>query len=101
MPMKRRGRPKGADKLPNPFSYPGTRHIRRHGPHYPRYRKYRNWLRDEFSFRCVYCLRRETWWKSRKGFHIDHILPKRKHPDLENDYDNLVWTCADCNVTKW
>jgi len=87
--------------LPAPFAYPSKPHIRRHGPQgYSRYRQYRNWLRDEFAFRCIYCLRRETWLTTRRDYQIDHFLPKSEHPDVERDYDNLVYACSECNGTK-
>jgi hypothetical protein len=45
------------------FDYPVGTHVRRHGPQgYLDYKHYKPWLRDEFSFRCVYCLCRETWF---------------------------------------
>lgn len=89
------------DKIPFPFAYPNSPHVRRHGPQgYSDYRDYRNWLRDEFSFRCVYCLRRETWLTLRRDYQIDHFLPKSEHPDVERDYDNLVFACSECNGTK-
>lgn len=87
--------------LPTPFAYPSKPHTRRHGPEgYSKYRQYRNWLRDEFSFRCVYCRRRETWLTLRRDYELDHFLPKSKHRDVERDYDNLVYACSDCNGTK-
>jgi hypothetical protein len=88
-------------KLPDPFAYPMQAHIRRHGPQgYSKHGEYRNWLRDEFAFRCVYCLRRETWWTLPRDFEIDHILPVSKRKDLRLDYDNLCYACAECNGTK-
>lgn len=87
--------------LPAPFAYPSRPHVRRHGPQgYSKYRQYRNWLRDEFSFRCVYCLRRETWLALQRDYQIDHFLPKSEHRDVERDYDNLVYACSECNGTK-
>jgi len=87
--------------LPAPFAYPSKQHVRRHGPQgYSRYRQYRNWLRDEFAFRCIYCLRRETWLTMSRDYQIDHFLPKSEHPDVERDYDNLVYACSECNGTK-
>ena len=39
------------------FDYPAPQEKRRHGPSgYRNYESYRPWLRDEFDFRCVYCL---------------------------------------------
>lgn len=87
--------------LPAPFAYPSRPHTRKHGPQgYSHYTQYRNWLRDEFSFRCVYCLRRETWLTLRRDYQIDHFLPKSEHPDVSRDYDNLVYACSECNGTK-
>lgn len=44
----------------NPFVYAAFPNLRRRGPRgYRRHESYRDWLRDEFSFRCVYCLNRE------------------------------------------
>jgi len=44
------------------LQYPRHLHIRRHSPRgYRTYRAYKPWLRDEFAFRCVYCLWRERW----------------------------------------
>jgi hypothetical protein len=77
---------RGLTNLPAPFGYPSGPHVRRHGPQgYSKYRQYRNWLRDEFSFRCVYCLRRETWLTLRRDYEIDHFLPKSEHRDVELD----------------
>jgi hypothetical protein len=93
--------PKERVILPAPFAYPSKPHVRRHGPQgYSKYGKYRNWLRDEFCFRCIYCLRRETWLTLRRDYEIDHFLPKSEHPDVERDYDNLVFACSECNGTK-
>lgn len=39
------------------LAYPANSHERRHGPlGYVDYKSYKPWLRDEFTFRCVYCL---------------------------------------------
>jgi hypothetical protein len=38
------------------FAYPVIPHVRRHGPRgYVDDEHYNPWLRDEFTFRCVYC----------------------------------------------
>ena len=51
-----------------PFVYPSTPHQRRHGPRgYADYGTYRPWLRDEFCFRCVFCLLREQWGRVASG----------------------------------
>ena len=87
--------------LPEPFAYPIEPHERKHSPiGYAEYTQFKPWLRDEFSFRCVYCLQRETW--SRAGmaaFSVDHIIPQSL--DTNNlfvcDYSNLLYSCLRCN----
>src|SRR5690349_112635 len=83
------------------FLYPEAPHVRRHGPQgYADYAGYRPWLRDEFAFRCVYCLLREQWGRVRGVFDIDHFLPITLYPDQEGVYDNLLYGCATCNAAK-
>lgn len=88
--------------LPQPFSLPSQVPARRHGPAgYRTYESYKDWLRDEFAFHCVYCLERETWYPSRQAaFAVDHILAQSRRPDLICDYDNLVYACLRCNSLK-
>jgi uncharacterized protein (TIGR02646 family) len=88
-------------KRSTPFVYPSKPHVRKHGPEgYRNYRLYLNWLRDEFSFRCVYCLRRENWITLKADMQIDHFVPKSIHPKGALDYDNLVYSCSSCNHSK-
>ena len=85
----------------NPFAYPDQPHRRRHGPRgYAGYESYRGWLRDEFSFRCVYCLNREQWVIAKGAFAIDHFVATSINPDLIVDYDNLLYACVACNLTR-
>ncbi len=84
-----------------PFAYPKAPRSRQHGPEgYAQCEAYRPWLRDEFAFRCVYCLAREQWHKGRYGFHVDHLVPQSEEPRRVDDYDNLVYACATCNLLK-
>lgn len=84
-----------------PFDYPAGPHRRRHGPRgYADYASYRPWLRDEFSFRCVYCLLREQWGRVRGLWALDHFLPVAHHPERATDYDNLLYACATCNAAE-
>jgi hypothetical protein len=84
-----------------PFTYPSRPHARRHGPlGYAAASSYRPWLRDEFSFRCVYCLRRETMGQEFGEFAVDHFLPVRFRPDLQTAYTNLLYVCVRCNLWK-
>jgi hypothetical protein len=85
----------------NGFEYPTSPHIRRHGPEgYKDYNSYRDWLRDEFMFRCVYCLHREQWYNRGGTFHVEHFVPVTVNPDGECEYSNLVYACATCNEAK-
>lgn len=81
------------------FVYPDEPHQRRHGPAgYTDYESYRDWLRDEFSYRCVFSLLRETWPQTR--FHIDHLIPQKERTDLVCDYDNLILLEGRLNLVK-
>lgn len=83
------------------FAYPTEADGRRHGPSgYTNLESFRDWLRDEFAFRCAYCLMRESWLRGSRGFQIDHLRPRFQEPALLLDYDNLVYTCPWCNQAK-
>jgi hypothetical protein len=83
------------------FAYLTVPHVRRHGPNgYESYSRYRPWLRDEFCFRCVYCLRREVWGRLLGAFHIDHFVPQSRSPALTCEYINLLYLCQACNALK-
>ena len=74
---------------------------RRHGPGgYKDYGSYRPWLRDEFTFRCVYCLIRERWGRVTGEFDLDHFAPQVQAPNRTVDYGNLLYTCHRCNLRK-
>ena len=77
------------------------RRDRRHGPSgYKDYSSFRPWLRDEFTFRCVYCLIREEWGRLSGEFDLDHFHPQANRPDLATKYENLVYACHTCNLRK-
>jgi hypothetical protein len=81
------------------FLYPAEPHRRKHGPvGYTNYESYRDWLRDEFSYRCVFSLLRESWPQTR--LHIDHLVPQKDRPDLVCDYDNLILVEGRLNLVK-
>jgi hypothetical protein len=83
------------------FEYSTSPHARRHGPGgYRDYGSYRDWLRDEFTFHCVYCLHREQWYSRSATFHIDHFVPVSIDPQGKCEYSNLLYACATCNEAK-
>jgi len=87
------------DKL---FEYPRNVHRRRHGPQgYADDAWYKPWLRDEFQFRCVFCLCRERWFPTGDGaFSVDHLLSQSSAVQRVSDYDNLLYACCHCNSAK-
>jgi hypothetical protein len=89
-------------KVPFPIQFELRPHCRVHGPQgHSSYAAYKPWLRDEFQFRCVYCLTRELWSPAgQRTFTIDHVKPKSRHASLVCVYDNLVYACAWCNTLK-
>lgn len=84
------------------FVYPHVPHTRRHGPHgYQTVEAYKPWLRDEFTFRCVYCLWRERWCADgAQAFSVDHLAPRTTYPAGLHDYANMVYACCQCNALK-
>lgn len=83
------------------FTYPEARNERIHGPSgYVSYESFRPWLRDEFTFRCVYCLKRETWGQVTGDYELDHFSPQSLAPDLTLNYFNLIYACRRCNLVK-
>jgi hypothetical protein len=83
-----------------PFRYPTVHRCRRHGPAgYKDFGDYRPWLEDEFSFRCVYCLKRQQWAPT-DIWSVDHLVPQSEDPARECDYANLVLACQWCNNKK-
>jgi len=84
----------------HPYKYPTEPRHRRHGPSgYKDYRDYRPWLEDEFTFRCVYCLKRQKWART-DVWSVDHLIPQSLAPEKDCEYDNLVLTCQWCNNRK-
>ena len=87
--------------LPEPYEFPASAYVRRHGPTGLPYSKYKDWVRDEFQFRCVYCLHRERWVKDGwRDFQLDHVVPRKMAPARVDEYTNLVYSCPSCNLTK-
>ena len=64
------------------------------------YQAYKTRLRIEFSHSCAYCETREPEIGGSQSFHIDHFKPKKRFPDLICSYDNLIYSCRNCNVYK-
>jgi hypothetical protein len=83
------------------MNFPTSPHVRRHGPYGLTYDKYKDWVRDEFQFRCVYCLHREKWCKDGwRLFQLDHVIAQTTDEAKKHIYENIVYSCGSCNWTK-
>ena len=84
------------------FAHALVPHERRHEPRgYKPYDGYKPWLRDEYTFRCVYCLERELWYPDRAAsFSVEHIIPQSEDATLISEYTNLVYACTRCNSAR-
>ena len=70
---------------------------------YRDYTEYRALLRQDFRYRCAYCLTHEYFLGGEAGCCIDHHHPingPHARPDLIADYSNLYWCCRECNENK-
>ena len=67
---------------------------------YNNYKLYREELRREFNYSCVYCELTENETGGADTFQIDHYVPKAKYPELEAVYQNLFYSCSTCNSIK-
>lgn len=72
--------------------------------HYSNYQSYKPYLAEDFQHRCAYCNLLDTDITS--FFEVDHFVPQaeiKKYPPLSyliNDYQNLVYSCRNCNGEK-
>ena len=83
------------------FDYPSTFTAKYAPWGYSRYASYKDWLRDEFGFRCVYCLTREKWCPTgHRDFAVEHIAPKVSNKKMSTVYENLAYSCHLCNSLK-
>lgn len=67
---------------------------------YKNYRSYKKYLASDFNNRCGYCDDYDGWQGGEATYHVDHFAPKKKFENLENDYNNLVYSCSYCNRFK-
>ena len=63
------------------------------------YREYIEELEEDFHKRCGYCDAHQLWLDKRL-FHIDHFAPKIKFKKRINNYENLIYSCSYCNLSK-
>jgi 5-methylcytosine-specific restriction endonuclease McrA len=63
------------------------------------YNEYKETLRVDFIYACAYCTMTEF---EAQGIRmtIDHYEPKSERTELINNYENLMYSCDDCNMLK-
>lgn len=64
------------------------------------YRKFRPYIREDFSSCCAYCLLTELLGSGKENFELDHFRPKSHFPTLISEYKNIYYSCHVCNNTK-
>jgi hypothetical protein len=58
-------------------------------------------LRDEFTFRCVYCRCREVWFRDGdRNFSVEHVRPTSRAPEGLTAYDTLLCACCQCYAAR-
>lgn len=72
--------------------------IRRKSVKPKKYPEYREELEEDFCGLCGYCGKNQYYFYER--FQIDHFAPKSLFEERENDYNNLVLSCPQCNRHK-
>jgi hypothetical protein len=63
------------------------------------YAEYRPYLRYDFFYSCAYCMMTEAEACAIR-FTIDHYEPRKARPELEHEYENLMYACDPCNGRK-
>jgi len=84
------------------FTPPSALGMRLHGPRgYRDDEHFKPWLRDEFTYRCLYCGCREVWFPDGdRSCSVEHLQPTSLAPNGLTDYDSLVYACCQCNAAR-
>ena len=72
-----------------------------HGITFTTNRTNKKHLSEDFAHRCAYCNDLDHYGGGFRAYHVEHFAPKAKFPELEYDYDNLLYACPWCNRAKW
>lgn len=57
-------------------------------------------LAIDFEHKCAYCDDSDKYSGGYNTYHVEHFAPKEKFADLEFTYDNLLYSCPYCNISK-
>lgn len=70
--------------------------------HFDKYPKYKPYLRKDFQDRCCYCNMHSDLLTI--SYHVEHFIPIKvfegKKDSLLTEYENLMWACPKCNLSK-
>lgn len=64
------------------------------------YKQWKDIVRTECRYQCVYCAIGEGSFGGVRNFHLDHYRPKKLFVALENVIYNIFYACAICNSFK-
>lgn len=64
------------------------------------YRRFRPYVREDFSECCAYCLLPEILAGGEANFELDHFRPQSIFSHLIHDFRNIYYSCHVCNNTK-
>ncbi|MBS5065261.1 MAG: HNH endonuclease [Hungatella hathewayi] len=66
------------------------------------FRSYAPYLQKDFQGRCCYCNMSDELLTV--SFHVEHFIPQKSFEGvkdtLKTDYNNLMWACPKCNLSK-
>ncbi|MCL6798306.1 HNH endonuclease [Bacillus altitudinis] len=57
-------------------------------------------LAKDFNSRCGYCDDLDMYSGGYNVYHVEHFAPKEKFKELQYTYDNLLYSCPYCNISK-
>lgn len=64
------------------------------------YKQWKDIVRQECKYQCVYCAINEGSFGGVRNFHLDHYRPKNLFVALENVIANIFYACSICNSFK-
>lgn len=60
----------------------------------------KQYLAPDFDNRCAYCDDLDSYSGGYNAYHVEHFAPKEKFMELQHTYDNLLYSCPYCNISK-
>lgn len=54
----------------------------------------------DFDHKCAYCDDYDKYSGGYNSYHVEHFAPKEKFKELQYTYDNLLYCCPYCNLSK-